>query len=233
MSMRSRTVLPVGLDSETVAAAVEAVVPLQAVVTARAEDWAEAAELASAGRYDALLVGYPLVGDTTCLLLKTIRRVGCPCRDSAVVLLAAERDRANAEEFVGRGANRVVGRNEMGIALADVLERLFAASPRTGVRVPSRIAVPGRGFTRHAFCQTVDVSESGMLLCTPHGYDPGTELGFELDLPACRGKVVGKARVVRRADGGHDDCPRVGVAFTRLEPVGRQRLLAFLRHHAC
>jgi len=221
-------VLPVCLEPPTLERLEEALAPLEAVATAPAAEWDEAADLAAAGRYDALVVGFPLEGGSLSHLLGSVRRRDCPCHDSVVVLLAPERHRHEALEFVGRGANRVVGVEEMDVVLAEVLERLFAVAPRVGVRVPSRIEVAEGGFSRRVFCQTVNLSTSGMLLRAPHSYHPGTELAFELVLPGGTGLVAGRGRVVRQASRRRESYAGIGVTFTRFSPASQERLTEFL-----
>jgi len=110
------TVLPVGLDPESRERVCDALAPLEAVVTVGADDWSEALELASAGHYDGLVVAYPL-GDAPMVgFLASLRRPACPCRNSAVVLLTEDCAKAEAETYLGRGANKVLtwGRRRFG-----------------------------------------------------------------------------------------------------------------------
>ncbi len=227
-STRWRTVLPICLERATLDRLDEALAPLEAVVTVPAGDWEEAAELSAGGRYDALVIGFPLQGGPLSRLLALVRRQECPCHDSAVVVVAPERHRLEARGFLGRGVNRVVGVEEMGLVLADVLEQLFTVAPRVGVRVPSRIEVAGSGFSRRVLCQTVNLSASGMLLRAPHPYRPGTELAFELMLPGAAGLIAGRGRVVREASERRESHGGIGVTFTRFSPANQDRLTAFL-----
>ena len=108
------TVLPVGLEPEARERLRGALAPLEAAVLAGADDWTEALELASAGTYDALVVGYPLGDAPMAGFLATLRRPTCPCRCAAIVLVTEEPHRSEAETYLGRGANRVVTWNEAG-----------------------------------------------------------------------------------------------------------------------
>ncbi|HUK11949.1 MAG TPA: PilZ domain-containing protein [Thermoanaerobaculaceae bacterium] len=227
-----RTVLPVGLEPATLERLHEALTPLQAVVVASADNWAEAVDLAMAGRYDGLVVNFPLAVGRLSHLLEAVRRADCPCRNAAVVLLAAERFRGEAESFVGRGANRVVAREEMELLLAEALERLFAVAPRVALRLPSRIEVANGGFARKVYCQTVNISTTGMLLRVPHTYRTGTEVGFELLLPEGQRPITGRARVVRHTAEAREPYPGVGVAFTEVRDARDGRLAAYLERFA-
>jgi hypothetical protein len=222
------TVLPVGLDPEATERVRGALTPLEAVVTAGADDWSEALDLASAGRYDGLVIGYPLGDAPVAGFLACLRRPTCPCRDSAVVLLTDDRYRAEGETYLGRGANRVLTWSEAPLRLPDTLEDLFKAAPRVPVELPVRLAQVSEGPLRTVACRTVNISSSGMLLRLSEGYRPGTVVVFEMSLPNSHMPVCGHARVVRRTSVRREPFPGVGLAFAGLHDSARARLTSFL-----
>lgn len=223
------TVLPVGLDPETTERVRAALAPLEAVVTAGADDWSEALDLASAGRYDGLVIGYPLGDAPVAGFLACLRRPTCPCRNSAVVLVSEDRYRTECETYLGRGANRVLTWAEAPLRLPDVLEDLFKAAPRVPVELPVRLMPVSEGPARSVACRTVNVSSSGMLLRLSEAYRPGTVVVFEMALPGSAAPVCGHARVVRRTSVRREPFPGVGVAFAGLHDNARSRLDSFLQ----
>ncbi|MBZ5588836.1 MAG: PilZ domain-containing protein [Acidobacteriia bacterium] len=223
------TVLPVGLDPEATERVRDALAPLDAVVTAGADDWSEALDLASAGRYDGLVVGYPLGDAPVAGFLACLRRPTCPCRNSAIVLITDDRYRAEGETYLGRGANRVLTWDEAPLRLPDVLEDLFKAAPRVLVELSVRVMPVNEGPVGSVACRTVNVSSSGMLLRLAEGYRPGTVLVFEMVLPGSVVPVCGHARVVRRTSVRREPFPGVGVAFAGLHDNARARLASFLQ----
>ncbi len=224
-----RTILPVGLDPEARERVRSALAPLDAVVTAGADDWAEALEIASAGRYDGLLISYPLGDAPMAGFLASLRRPACPCRDAAVVLVTDPRHRPEAETYLGRGANRVLLWEDATLRLQEVFEDLFTKAPRVRVELPVRVMPVVEGRAESVPCSTVNISSSGMLLKVKEPFHPGTVLVFEMVLPGASLPVVGHARVVRRTSVRREPFPGVGVAFAGLHEGARTRLQTFLQ----
>jgi hypothetical protein len=229
---RWRTVLPVGLEPAGLDVLRRALAPLQAVVTVGADHWSEAVDLASLGHYDALVVAYPLADAPMATFLGALRRPECPCRNSSVVLLTPDGFRAEAEMYVGRGANRVVRWHEAELRLADVLDGLFHAAPRVALTIPGRVRAVTEGPARPVTCRTVNISTTGMLLDVPHTFRPGTLLSFELTLPGFRQPVCGRARVVRRTAQPNEPFAGVGVVFAAFEESNEGRLASYLERFA-
>ncbi len=191
-----------------------------------AADGVAGLELARRRRFDALIVSHPLAGERTGEFLRAVRAAGSPCRSAGLVLVTPARHRPDAEGFVGRGANRVLLIDEVPQRLPETLEPLFRVAPRFPLVVSSRIEVVSRERGRRLFCQTVNVSASGMLLRVPHSYAPGTELWFELFLPRERGPVRGRARVVRQTEQRREPFPGIGVLVEEFAGDDLSRLTA-------
>jgi hypothetical protein len=130
------------------------------------------------------------------------------------------------------GVNRVVLLPEMDRALRPTLERLLDVAPRVRATLPSRIEVAGPGFSRRLFCQTVNVSATGMLLRVPHSLRPGTQFRFELFVSSAVPPVRGEARVVRLARPDREPFPAVGVVFSHLAADDQTRLVTHLQRLA-
>ena len=223
------TVLPVGLDPESRERVCDALAPLEAVVTVGADDWSEALELASAGHYDGLVVAYPL-GDAPMVgFLASLRRPACPCRNSAVVLLTEDCAKAEAETYLGRGANKVLTWGEAPLRLPGVLEDLLQVAPRLPIELPVRVMPVAEGRGESVGCRTVNISSSGMLLRVTEAYQPGTILVLEMGLPGSTLPVVGHAKVVRRTSVRREPFAGVGVTFAGLHDGARARLTTFLQ----
>ena len=222
------TVLPVGMDPEARARLRAALAPLEAAVLAGADDWTEALELAAAGRYDALLVAYPLGDAPMAGFLAMLRRPGCLCRRAAIVLLAESRHRIEAETYLGRGANRIVTWDEAELHLPHVLQELFNAAPRFAAELPVRIKPVAEGPAPSVACRTVNISTSGMLLRVPQGYRPGTVLVFEMLLPGVPLPVSGHARVVRHTSVRREPFAGMGVVFAGFDDNTQARLDSYL-----
>jgi hypothetical protein len=226
------TVLPVGLDPEAREKVRGALAPLEAVVLAGADDWTEALELASAGRYDGLIVAYPLGDAPMANFLAALRRPSCPCHCAAIVLLTDTRYRTEAETYLGRGANRVLTWDEAELRLSHLLEDLLKVAPRVAAELSVRVKPVADQPAPSVACRTVNISASGMLLKTREGYRPGTVLVFEMLLPGVPLPVRGHARVVRRTSVRREPFPGVGVTFAGFDDNTQARLNSYLARAA-
>jgi len=221
-------VLLVGLDEQAVARVREALAPT-AVAMATVADGRSALEMAASRRFAGLIVSYPLPDLPMSVFLDAVRRRGSAWQSTALLVVTGSEMRADAEVYVGRGANRVVTTEEAGLVLADLLERLLATAPRVALKVPGRIEVRADSYVRRVLCQTWNVSETGMLLRGPHTYPPATELRFELFMPGDVEPVRGRARVVRQTLPPREPMPGIGVAFSSFANGDEARLRSHLQ----
>ncbi|MGE5235408.1 MAG: PilZ domain-containing protein [Acidobacteriota bacterium] len=171
-----------------------------------------ALRLTSRTRYDALIVSHPLQGAPLGPFLRTVRAPDSPCRRAGLVLVTPETTRQAAEAWVGRGANRVLALEDLDARLPEVLGPLLRVGPRVPLRAAVRLEVVGRDL-RRVFCESVNVSESGMLLRVPFSLPPGTELRFELFAAGARPPLRGFGRVVRQTRARVEPFPGIGVTF--------------------
>ncbi len=81
---------------------------------------------------------------------------------------------------------------------------------------------------RHVFCQTADLSTSGMFVRTDESHPLETRMSFQLLLPEERDAVVGTAAVVRAAVGGQGSLEGIGLRFIDFRPGCEARLRAYL-----
>jgi CheY-like chemotaxis protein len=219
-----RRVLLVAASEDVCRSVREALTPAKLEIAASPSGGDGQATLARR-RFDGVLINSALPDMPMTEFLAALRRRGSPNQRAAVVLLTPHRARLGAEVHLGRGVNRVVDVEHIDLLLGDVLTRLFQIAPRLPMIVPSRIDVDARGFPRRIFCQTVNVSTSGMLVRVPHTVQPGTELGFGLFLPAEKLPIAGHGRAVRRTDEGREPSPGVGVSFSEFSEGDEERLL--------
>jgi CheY-like chemotaxis protein len=178
--------------------------------------------------FDALVVGYPLPDMAMQPFLDAVRKPDSPCRQAAVVLLASRGTQVEAEALVGRGANRVVSlENPLG-QLPHALFRLLEVPPRFAVRAISRLHVQLASGTSLTLCQTENISSSGMLIRTDHGYPIGTKMDFELTLPGEGKPVRGYAVVVRHTVPHREPISGVGVRISSFDTGDKPRFEARL-----
>jgi CheY-like chemotaxis protein len=223
-----RKVLTVGFERALRGRMDESLAPLGHRLTT-AGDGPKGLRLAARRRFDALLVSHPVAGAPTSRFLYAVRGPGSACRSSPLVLVTPERSRRDAEAYLGRGATRVMALEEVPQALPAVLGPLFTIAPRTNLHVPTRIEVVGQPFPRRFFCETVNLSSSGMLLRMPHSLPRATALRFELFLPGLARPLRGEGRVVRLTLQGREPFPGVAVEFRSFSGSDSETLATRLR----
>ncbi len=148
--------------------------------------------------FDAIVAAFPLPDMPMQDFLDLVRKEGSNCRKAGVVLIAPADFLAQAEQFLGRGANRVLPPDALAEHLPHVLSRLCEVPPRVAVRGRLRLEVGLSPRAGHLLCHTENVSSTGMLIKSDRNYPIGTQLSFELTMPGDSTPVRGLAVVVRR-----------------------------------
>lgn len=145
-------------------------------------------------------------------LVRGLRRAA-PNPAASIAIFAPDDDAVPVElELLDAGANAIL-RLPPSAEWDRRLARLIQVAQRLKARVPIHLRVEGSlDATDEPFrAETLDLSETGMLVECGSPLAVGTELFFALQLPGRSGLVSGRARVMRVA--AHH---RYGVEFTNL-----------------
>ncbi len=177
--------------------------------------------------FDAIVAGFPLPDMPVPQFLDAVRAKDSPCRQTAVVLLAAPEALPDALALVGKGANRAFPVEEID-DLAHEISRLLEVPPRFPMRTVSRLKVQLSWGTSHTMCQTENVSTHGMLIKTDHPYPTGTQMAFELAMPGDAEPVRGFAVVVRQTQKTRERASGVGVRFSSFKGGDKARFETLL-----
>ena len=178
--------------------------------------------------FDAIVAAYPLPDMGTQQFLSAVRKKDSPCRQAALVLLTPRGMLAEAEEFVGKGANRALAVEEFAEHLPHVLFRLLEVPPRFAMRATSRLKVQLSWGTSNSMCQTENISAHGMLIKTDHTYPIGTQMSFELAMPGDNAPVRGFAVVVRHTMEKRERVTGVAVRFSSFDGDDKKRFETLL-----
>lgn len=184
--------------------------------------------LCAAIGFDLVLIRFPLPDIGVTDLLAALKVPGSPCARSQVLLLADETQLFLAERLVGQGADMAVAADRTGELLSEFAARLLEVAPRVASRVMVRLQARIDDGVRQEFCQTVDLSASGMFVRTDARYPSGTTMSFQLVLPEDRDAVVGTVEVVRHAAGGKGRPDGIGLRYLEFRAGSEARLRAFL-----
>jgi hypothetical protein len=187
-------------------------------------------ELVQSTRFDAIVIGFP--GPITALrrFVQCIRSPGSACQRSGVVLLCEPRHLDAAQTFVGIGVgiNRAITADEMAERLAPTILELSSVAPRATLRAPTRVVLHLEQRPLRTFCQTENVSESGMLLRGFGHYPPGTTIDFEINIPGQSDPIRGRATIARTTNVAAERMEGVGARFDEFREGDRARLTEYL-----
>lgn len=189
-----------------------------------------ALELTSQVSIEVLLVRYPLPDMDLGVFLQAVRQQDSKCLKSPILILAEAETGAEADAYIGRGANRVlhVGSGEEELQAA--VSSLLAVAPRKDARFLARMEIKLGGANDMILCQTENLSASGMLIKTERRYDRGTKIDFEFSLPDDVRPIRGFAEVVRHTMVGRDQVGGIGVRFLSFSGDSQRRFESYLQH---
>jgi hypothetical protein len=187
-------------------------------------------ELVQSNHFDAVVIGFP--GPITALrrFVQCIRSPGSACQRSGVILLSEPRHIEAAQTFVGIGVgiNRAITTAQIEDGFVPTLLELSSVAPRATVRAPTRVVLHLEQRPLRTFCQTENISQSGMLLRGFGHYPPGTTIDFEINIPGQPDPIRGRATIARTTNVSSERMEGVGARFDEFREGDRVRLTDFL-----
>jgi len=226
-----RQVVMTRLGRDTFERALEAV--RDSDVELRHQPWSDyTLELVQATRFDAIVIGFP--GPITELrrFVQCVRSPGSASEHAGILLLAEPDHLPAANTFVGIGVgiNRAIATSDLE-QLGPMIADLTTVAPRVPLRAPTRVILNLERRLR-TFCQTENVSETGMLLRGFGHYPPGTTIDFEINIPGQSDPIRGSATIARTTNVDHERLEGVGARFDNFFGADRGRLTDYLNQHA-
>jgi len=190
-------------------------------------------ELVQNTRFDAIVIGFPGPIRELRRFVQCVRSPGSASQRSGIVLLAEPDHLRAAEAFVGIGVgiNRAIASSDLEQLLESAITGLTAVAPRVSVRAPTRVILHLEQRPLRTFCQTENISESGVLLRGFGHYPPGTTIDFEINIPGQSDPIRGSATIARTTNVEHERLEGVGARFNDFRGTDRVRLTAFLNQH--
>lgn len=151
-----------------------------------------------------------------------------PSRNAAIMVLAEPDQVDAARALKSRGVNRVMLISDPPQMICEQMSGLLEVAPRVALRLPMNLQTALGNHGREIFCQTVNLSSTGMLVRTQARPQLGSPVVFQLRLSEHLGTVIGRGEMVRHASrfqGGFDG---VGVRFKGFAEDGASRLQQYL-----
>lgn len=145
-------------------------------------------------------------------------------RCAATVMVCPTPLLGQAQAWLGRGVDRVVGIEAIAGELRGTVAALLEVAPRLRVRAPILLTPVAAPTATPTTGRTENISESGMLVSCADQLNVGGTVCFEIVLPGSRLRIQGSARVVRSADPAHEGVRGIGARFTSFLGPGAARL---------
>jgi len=178
--------------------------------------------------FDVIVTGFTAQRGKMESFFKALRTRGSACHHAGLVLIAPEDHRDAAEKLVGRGANKVVMEREVGSKLQDAVSQLIGIAPRVPVTTNARIKIYVEGKPIQSFCQTQNLSATGVLIRGFGHYPQGAKIDFEISLPADTAPIKGSGTISRRTTRSTERIDGLGIRFTSFHGTDQKRLADFL-----
>lgn len=182
--------------------------------------------------FDVVIAELPPTGSTFTVFLKALRTRGSACQHSGLILVAPHPVTELATKHVGHGANKVISERQVSSGLQDMVSELVGVAPRTPVTMNARIKIHVKGKPVQSFCQTQNLSASGVLIRGFGHYEPGLNIDFEISLPADTAPIRGSGTITRHAEKRTEGIEGLGIKFISFHGTDQLRLTEFLSKKA-
>ena len=190
-------------------------------------------EFVQGTRFDAIVIGFPGPIRELRRFVKCVRSPGSASEHAGVLLLAEPDHLPAATTFVGIGVgiNRAIAFSNLEQTFVPAINSLTTVAPRVPLRAPTRVLPHLQQRPLRTFCQTENVSETGMLLRGFGHYPPGTTIEFEINIPGQSEPIRGSATIARTTNVDHERLEGVGAQFDTFLGTDRGRLTDYLNQH--
>ena len=199
---------------------------------ALAVDWVatpeKGVEMAADSRYDVIIMDAEPCDWPLAQVVREMRGANSRSRNAAILVLAEPDQVDAARALKSRGVNRVMLIGDPPQMIGEQMSALVEVAPRADVRLSTNLETALGNTGRELFCQTENLSMSGMLVRTRHRPQLGTTVVFKVHLGDGAPPVFGRGELVRHtspAFGQHDG---VGIRFLSFAADGAERLEAYL-----
>ena len=178
--------------------------------------------------FDVMIAGLQPDDRAFTRFLKALRTRGSACQHTGLILVAPHQVTEVAMKHVGHGANKVIGEREVSAGLQDMVSELVGVAPRTPVTMNARIKIYVEGKPVQSFCQTQNLSASGVLIRGFGHYESGLNIDFEISLPTDTAPIRGSGTITRHAERRVEGIDGLGIRFTSFHAGDQTRLTSFL-----
>jgi CheY-like chemotaxis protein len=189
---------------------------------------AEALEIVERERLDLVLLDYVLpdtTGDEVVRRIRSDERNG----EAGIVIVTARGMREHVDKCMAAGCSAFLYKPVTRTSLCARVQDMLQVPARRHVRTLVRLQVNARNRERFFFGNTVNLSESGMLLETPLDLSLGETMSIRFFLPGEDEAVACTARVTRRTPTQRPGNWAYGLSFEELGDDSRTRICGFVQ----
>ena len=161
-------------------------------------------------------------------VVRELRARGSSSRGAAILILAEPDQVDAARALKSHGVNRIMLVSDPPEIIREQMTTLLDVAPRATVRLPTNLESVLGDTGRELFCQTENLSMSGMLVKTRHRPQLGTTVTFKIDLADPAGTILGRGELVRHSTPEQGKVDGLGVKFLSFADDGAQLLQSYL-----
>lgn len=227
MEHESKNVLAAGIERE----AFEKLAPVIRRASVRV-DWVETPEAgiesASKSPFDVIIMNAEPRDLPLDEVVRSYRYSSSASSNAAILVLAEPEQVDVARALRSRGVNRVMLVNDPPEIICDQVANLLEVAPRVQVRLTANVEAEVGDAGGELFCQTVNLSSTGMLIRTRHRPALGSPVSFKITLPEDIGTIKGSGELVRHTVTAKGEVDGVAIRFVSFVKDGAQRLQGYL-----
>jgi len=186
------------------------------------------ASLARKSRYEVVIMDAEPCEKLLEDVVRELRASGSLSRDAAVLILAKPDQVDAVRALKSHGVNRIMLVSDPPEIIREQMTTLLDVAPRATVRLPTNVESVLGGTGHEIFCQTENLSMSGMLVKTRRRPQLGSPVVFKIDLSDPVGTIFGRGELVRHATRDRGKIDGIGIRFLSFENDGALLLRDYL-----
>jgi len=195
----------------------------------QARSGSEAVDLASHRRFDLTTATLPLPDMSPDRLVTELRSLDETDQFSPIILLADGPD-LEAARSLAIPAVQVLGLSDSDSVFRHIISEALGVAARLAVRIPIRLEVGIEAGRTFRFCETRNISRSGILISSSRPLPIGLSFRFELTFPYTLAPLSGFAEVVRHTNAEAEGTTGFGACFLSLSEEDDVRIQSFIQN---
>lgn len=174
--------------------------------------------------FDVIILTARPFGESLKDVLRVIRGAGSASGGATIMILAKPAEVDAAQALEGHGVNQVMLVSDPPEMIREQMANLLKVAPRAALHLPLRLEASIGEKGQELFCQTENISRSGMLVKTRHQPEHGSTVNFKIHLPDSAGTISGRGETVRHATPDQGGAHGVGIRFISFAADGARKL---------